>query len=81
MVTVFNFLLFVGFYINLSDIPLKHRDLLRFTAIEASNNILMDANEQVMMKTYIYTQTYGGLLNKQFIVDGLEYIYEMYLYI
>ena len=41
----------------------------------------MDANEQVMMKTYIYTQTYGGLLNKQFIVDGLEYIYEMYLYI
>ena len=42
----------------------------------------MDANEQVMNKTHIYKQTYGGLLlNKQFIVDGLEYIYEIYLYI
>ena len=59
IVTVFNFLLSVGFYINLSDIPLKHRDLLRFTAIEASNNILMDANEQVTIKTHIYTQTDG----------------------
>ena len=47
------------------------------------NNILMDANEQVMIKTHIYTQTYmgegwmggGGCLNKQLIVHGLlEYI-------